>query len=115
MIWGGKDMPVTALEARIARIENVQSSQASALADLKTKQEVQTEILNQHTTQNNALLRDQRQVITTVTAIESIIKTGSIIGAMIKWISGVAIAIVSIYAIAKMVQSGDFSAIFRLS
>lgn len=110
-----------ALEARIVNIELKQSAQAATLSDqskslgeLKTKQEVQTTILNQHTDQNLALLRDQRQVITTVSAIKAIMQTGTMLGAMIKWIAGITMACVSIYAVFKMLQSGDFSGIFRI-
>lgn len=111
--------PIT--ENRIANIENKQNSHerifnelTKNIADLSAKQQVQTSVLDQHTLQNAALLRDQRQVITTISAIEAIIKTGGILTAFIKWTASLVLALVGIYAAVKMVQTGDFSTLLHV-
>lgn len=109
------------LEIRIANIENKQAVQerllnkvSNDLVDFGSKQSVQSAVLDQHTSQNLALLRDQRQVITAVSAIEAIIKTGGILTAVIKWVATIVIALVSIYAAVKGVQSGDLSTFLHI-
>lgn len=109
------------LEIRIANIENKQAVQekllnkvSNDLVDFGSKQSVQSAVLDQHTAQNLALLRDQRQVITAVSAIEAIIKTGGMLTAVIKWVATIVIALVGIYAAVKGVQSGDLSAFLHV-
>lgn len=108
------------LEIRLKTLEEKQTAQSLVIADLTkttsevlSAQKVQSVVLDQHTQQNLALLRDQRTVISMVSAIEAVIKTGGMLTALIKWIAGIAVALVTLYAAFKAAQSGDFTSLFR--
>lgn len=99
---------------RIAKLEAGHLKIEQALAGQDTTLAVHTTMLKQTNDQNIALLRDQRQVLTMVSAIEAIIKTGSMFAALVKWIAAIVVAFITFYAAFKAMQSGDFTAFLRI-
>lgn len=107
-------MSLDSLELRVAAMETGQLAQDKILIEQSKTLAEQSTTMVQHTDQLGAILRDQRQVITMVSSIEAIIKTGGFIASFIKGTAGIAVAVISIYAAYLALKSGNFAALQEL-